>query len=307
MASGAEYYGGRSKAVSLTNADINIRDPFVVPVPAERRYYLYGTRGAETWGATKATGLDVYVGTDLENWDGPRLAFDPPAGFWSDRNFWAPEVHAYRGAYYMFATFKAEGVCRGTQILRADAPVGPFTPHSPRPVTPADRECLDGTLFVDDDGAPWMVFCHEWVQITDGAMCAMPLSDDLTSAAGDPVDLFHASDAPWARPMGKNKDAYVTDGPFLLRADGALLMLWASHGAAGYAQGVASSASGNVLGPWEQVAEPLYAEDGGHGMVFETFDGRLMLTLHKPNGREQERPVFVPLEIGGGTIRLASE
>lgn len=291
--------------MSLVNAEINIRDPFVVPVAEEKLYYLYGTRGAETWGDTKATGLDVYIGSDLENWDGPHVAFRPPIGFWSDRNFWAPEVHAYKGAYYMLASFKAEGVCRGTQILKAAHPKGPFIPHSEGPVTPSDWECLDGTLHVDEEGQPWMVFCHEWVQIKDGAMCALRLSADLTEAVGDPIDLFHASEGPWVVAAGRDKDSYVTDGPFLLMADdGALLMLWASFGTRGYAQGLARSATGRLPGPWEQLPEPLYAEDGGHGMVFPTFDNRLMLTLHKPNDREQERPIFIPVSMCGGRLTV---
>ena len=112
----------------LKNADIWIRDPFVVSVPEEGRYYLYGTRGAETWGG-RATGFDGYRSADLENWEGPFVVFRPAADFWSDRQYWAPEVHRYRGRYYLFATFKAEGVCRGTQVLVADGPGGPFVPH----------------------------------------------------------------------------------------------------------------------------------------------------------------------------------
>jgi hypothetical protein len=35
-------------------------------------------------------------------------------------------------------------------------------------------------------------------------------------------------------------------------------------------------------GPWKQQAEPLYKEDGGHGMVFKTFEGKIMMILHSP-------------------------
>lgn len=177
----------------------------------------------------------------------------------------------------MFASFKADGLCRGTQVLVADSPLGPFRPHSAGPLTPRDWECLDGTLFVDEAGAPWMVFCHEWVQVHDGEMCAMRLAADLSQAIGEPLLLFRASEAPWG--VKPEKIGYVTDGPFLHRArNGALLMLWASFGAGGYAQGVARSTSGHISGPWVQEPEPLYAQDGGHGMLFRAFDGRLMLT-----------------------------
>ena len=288
----------------LTNLEINIRDPFVVPLPAEKRYYLFGTRGQDCWEGTPA-GFDAYIGSDLRHWEGPYPAFRPAPDFWSDRNFWAPEVHAYKGRYYMFASFKSEAARRGTQILCADTPAGPYQPLSERPITPADWECLDGTLFVDGQGAPWIVFCHEWVQVHDGEICALRLSDDLRQSIGEPQLLFHASEAPWITPYSGQSD-YVTDGPFLHRAqNGELLLLWSSFTNGSYTLGVARSLGGGILGPWKQDAEPLYREDGGHGMVFRTFEGQLMLTVHRPNSPRDERPIFVPLVENNGHLSLA--
>lgn len=280
----------------LTNADIHIRDPFVLPVTAEERYVLYGTTGAEAW-TNAASGIDCYTGSDLQHWEGPFPAFRPPASFWADRNFWAPEVHVYRERCFLFASFKAEGVCRGTQILAADTPMGPFLPISAGPVTPRDWECLDGTLFVDAADHPWIVFCHEWVQVGDGKICAMRLSDDLTSALEPPRLLFRASQAPWAHEINsKGRKGYVTDGPWLHRlASGALIMLWSSFSPGGYTVGVARSTSGDITGPWQQDSEPLYTADGGHCMVFRAFDGRLHLAFHRPNACPHERPQFIPL------------
>ena len=116
----------------------------------------------EAW-TESATGIDYYVSDNLIEWDGPFPAFRPPNDFWADRNFWAPEVHQYQGQFYMFITFKADGVRRGTQILRADTPEGPFVPINERQLTPDSWECLDGTLYVDNNSQPWMIFCHEWV------------------------------------------------------------------------------------------------------------------------------------------------
>ena len=94
-------------------SDINIRDPFVLV--HDGTYYLYGTRGATCWGP--ATGFDVYVSRDMENWAGPTPCFENDGTFWADRNYWAPEVHAWQGKFYMFASFKNEALCRGTAIL----------------------------------------------------------------------------------------------------------------------------------------------------------------------------------------------
>ena len=222
---------------------IQLRDPFVIRHDEHNCYYLYGSTDKDIWRGP-VTGFDVYRSTDLVDWEGPFPAFRPEADFWSDTNYWAPEVHAYQGEYYMFATFKAEGVCRGTQILRAAHPLGPFVVHSDGPVTPRDWECLDGTFYLDKLGKPWMVFCHEWVQIKYGTVCAVPLSDGLDRAIGDPIELFVATDAAWVEPV-KGGAGYVTDGPFMHRcADGALLMLWSSFKNGQYAQAIARSTTG---------------------------------------------------------------
>ena len=196
----------------------------------------------------------------------------------------------------MFASFKAENVCRGTQILVADSPLGPFLPHSSTPVTPSDWECLDGTLHVDNEGKPWMVFSHEWVQVGDGEICAIPLREDLSAAAGEPVRLFTASQAPWTIELNsKGRKGYVTDGPWMhYLPDGELLILWSSHGESGYSIGIARSKSGKITGPWNQDKEPLYAKDGGHCMTFRDFNGALWVSFHHPDGYPNERPKFIP-------------
>ncbi len=279
----------------MKTAEINIRDPFVL---AENGvYYLYGTRGATCWGP--ATGFDVYTGRDLENWEGPKACFENDGTFWADRNYWAPEVHPRQGAYYMFASFKAEGRCRGTAVLRAETPEGPFVPWSDGPVTPAGWECLDGTFYADRAGKPWMVFCHEWVQAGDGEVLAMPLTEDLRAAAGEPRLLFHASDAEWAREVkhSSGKRGYVTDGPFLWRnGEGRLFCLWSSFSEEGYTQGLAESDSGEITGRFRQLP-PLDRKDGGHGMLFRAADGQVMLALHRPNRHLEEHPVFIPVNL----------
>ncbi|MGM9624149.1 MAG: glycoside hydrolase family 43 protein [Eubacteriales bacterium] len=283
----------------LTANDIVIRDPFILPVPEEKAYYLYGTVGKTEIDGRSVWHFAAFRTTDLVHFEEPAVVFHEQAGFWADRDYWAPEVHRYRGRYYMFASFKAEGVCRGTQILVSDKPDGMFVPLTAEPVTPRDRECLDGTLWVEN-GKPYIIFCHEWVQIHDGTVCVMPLTDDLTAAAGEPVTLFSASCAAWA-PRGK-KD-YVTDGPFVFRMkDGTLAMLWSSFlDGTGYAQVLALSQSGSVMGPWLQKETPVFTSDGGHGMLFDTFEGQRMLTLHAPN-HHPEHPCFFPVGEENGTL-----
>ena len=291
--------------------DIQIRDPFVLPLPEANEYLLFGSTDPNIWSGP-ATGFDCYSSSDLVSWDGPAPAFLPAPGFWSHEQFWAPEVHRYQGRFFMFATFSAPGHFRGTQILSADRPEGPYTPWSDGPVTPRNWQCLDGTLHVDADGAPWMVFCHEWKQVHDGTVMAQRLSPDLRQAEGTPVLLFSGSEAPWSRPLEVPSTAeldfpvYVTDGPYLHRlSSGSLIMLWSSFGDHGYAMGIARSESGTVLGPWRQEDRPLWGTDGGHSMIARTFDGQLFLTLHQPNNSPHERASFHHLKELEDTVVLA--
>lgn len=287
----------------MKSDQINIRDPFVLV--HEGQYYLYGTRGPTCWG--EADGFDVYVSRDMENWEGPVECFHNDGCFFATKNYWAPEVHYAKGAFYMLASFKGEGMCRGTAILRSDSPLGPFLLHSDRCVTPPRWECLDGTLYCSRSGEYYMVFCHEWVQVGDGEICAVRLNEDLSGAAGEPFVLFKASEAEWVQQVrhSSGKVGYVTDGPFFHRTqDGTLLLLWASFSDGGYTQGVAVSDNGEIDGRFVQ-RKPLFEKDGGHGMLFKDLKGQWFLTLHSPNEYLGERPHFFPVrEENGQLIRL---
>jgi len=283
----------------LTAQDITIRDPFVFC--EDGAYYLFGSTDFRGW-ASKSETFSCYRSTDLINFEAPVVAFRTPEGFWADQDYWAPEVHKYRGSYYLIASFKAEGKCRAVHIMRANQVQGPYLPVSDTPITPADWECLDGTLYLQD-GKPYLIFCHEWLQVKDGEMCILPLSDDLTHALDAPQLLFHASDCP-ATHSAEPKENYVTDGPFLYTMqDGSLIMTWSSSTDSGYAVLQARSFHG-IFGPWEHAAQPLYSKDGGHGMVFRSNEGQLYFTLHAPNTTPLERPHFYPIREENGWLAI---
>lgn len=265
--------------------DINIRDPFILL--HEDTYYLYGSRTGEQ------KGFDVYKSRDLDEWSAPETVFEYKPGFWGETDFWAPEVHLYNGRFYMLASFKGSGCRRGTAVLVCDRPDGRFREHSRGAVTPAEWECLDGTLYIGGDGTPYMVFCHEWVQTSDGEMCAVRLSKELDKSEGDPFVLFKASQASWSRPLDDAGTQFVTDGPFMYRNGcGELFMLWSSMGEGNYTQGIAKSDNGRLDGKWD-LDGTLFEKDGGHGMLFKDKNGELYLVIHRPNHYPMERPVLI--------------
>lgn len=307
--------------------DLNVHDPFILAHMPSKTYYLYNSAGGNLT-AGRGAGVLAYKSKDLETWDGPYLVFVVPQGIWANpaNGAWAPEVHEYKGKFYLFVTLhnnaklipqqpppelrpiyqrvNAAHHLRATQICVADSPDGPFQVLGPKMQPPEDYMTLDGTLFVEN-GVPWMVYAHEWIQMLDGTIEAIPLKADLSEAAGPPIHLFKASDAPWLQEQQKvsNKQrTYVTDGPEFYRTKtGKLLMIWSSYRDGLYVETLAHSVSGTIRGPWKQ-DQPLVGEDSGHGMIFRSFDGRLMLILHQPFNRAKGK--LFELEDTGDTVRI---
>ena len=271
----------------IKREDIRIRDPFILVDRENQCYYMYGTTALEVGSLDAKNTFSVYRSTDLENFEGPKVIFDGgKIGFWADRDFWAPEVHKYNGKYYLFGSCKSVDRCRATQIFVCDTPDGTFEPLTEDPITPKDWDCLDGTFWVEN-GTPYVVFSHEWTQIGDGEIWAMPLTADLKQPAGQPFLLFRASENPEVSHL--KEDAYVTDGPFLYTEDGKLVMIWSSFYRGRYLVLQASSTS--IDGNWMHGGSR-FDFDGGHAMLFERFDGKRMISLHRPNTPNYERAFF---------------
>lgn len=288
-------------------SDINVRDPFILPY--DNKYYLYGSRVGLPVGELfngLQNGFEVYVSSDLDNWSEGKTVFEANEDFWGKYQFWAPEVHVYKGRFYMFASFKADGRCRGTHVLVSDTPDGRFEPVSEIQQTPPGWECLDGTFYVDKAGRPHMVFCHEWVQIEDGEVCDVILSDDLTHAVSEPRTLWRASDFKDTVTVIEGRNAFVTDGPYFYRCkNGELICIWSTYTANGYAELISVSDNGDVDGKWRLLDTPMSNSDGGHGMIFESFKGEKLFVMHKPNApATAERPMILPFEEKGCQLLL---
>lgn len=280
------------------NQEINIRDPFILFENGQ--YYMYGTR-AENFG-TRTGGFDVYTSYDLENWSEPIACFDSNEYHLNAGANWAPEVHKYNGNYYMLATFKQENGLRGTYVLKADDPLGPFMPHSVGAVTPNEWECIDGTLYISKNQKPYIVFCREHTQIIDGTICFAELNDELTQRITDPITLFAASSCPWVD-KHQGTGHFVTDGPFMYRTHtGKLLMIWSSFIKDQYAELLVRFEDGEIGMNFIHLP-PIIDNDGGHGMIFKT-DKELKFTFHSPNKSGKERPVFIEISDNGDSISI---
>ena len=271
----------------MKREEIRIRDPFIYADKKTKTYYMYGTIN----GGASDSKFYVYTSKDLEEFEGPFVIFDgKKENFWATKDYWAPEMHEYKGKYYLFASVKEDNESRATQIFVCDTLDGEFKPVSEKPATPKEWWCLDGTLCIENE-KPYIVFCHEWVQCKNGEICAQELSSDLSTPIGKPFLLFTAKDNPHVHSVhGVNADDYVTDGPFLWKKDGKWKMIWSSFQNGKYA--VFGATAESIRGKWEHT-DNLVDFDGGHGMLFETFDGVRKFALHSPNVCPNERAQFI--------------
>ncbi len=277
-----------SKA-KLHRNDIRIRDPYIFTDKKNGCYYMYGTTALVEGSLCAKDSFTVYKSYDLEYFEEPRVIFcGSECGFWGTNDYWAPEMHEYNGKYYLFASMIAKDRNRATQIFVCDTPDGNFVPVSDEAITPKEWMCLDGTLFVEK-GIPYMVFSHEWTQIKNGEIWAMPFKEDLSAPAGKPFMLFRASDNPYVTELEKGTGNYVTDGPFLYYEDSKLKMLWSSFAEGRYV--VLEAEADTLAGPWTH-KNSRFEFDGGHAMVFETLENKKMISLHSPNTANDERAHF---------------
>ena len=305
----------------LLTEEIRIRDPYIFADSVTQNYYMYAQMDNRLSGLgdnKKPKGVEVYISSDLKQWKQPQTVLLLPDNFWARNMVWAPEMHEHKGKYYLFVTLtssefhknmkKPKGQKkwpnfhkRGTHIFIADSPMGPFKAFDNKPHTPENWMALDGTLYVENN-KPYMVFCHEWVEIVDGSIDYIQLSSDLSKTVGNSHKMFHASEANWST----SKTNKVTDGCFMYKTkSGKLIMIWSSFGVKGYAIGIAESKSGKLKGPWIQQNKLLFEQNGGHGMIFKTFQNRLLLALHQPNGPQgQERLKLFEIKDTGETLKL---
>jgi hypothetical protein len=297
---------------------LRMSDPFILADKATQTYYLTSTGGS------------LWKSNDLKMWQGPYNAVEIDTNSWmgSRPMIWAAELHYYKGKYYFFGTFTNAKIIiekipgrydiprRASHILVADKAEGPYRLMKNNLYLPAGQATLDGTLWVEDN-VPYIIYCHEWLQIVDGTMDMRQLSTDLSEPVGETKTMFKASDGPWSRTMlsigektyGKDLEGQVTDGPFLFKTQtGKLGMLWSSWGDTRYAQGVAYSASGKLEGPWIHEEKPLNPDNMGHGMLFRTFDGKLLMLLHyqclDPKNPGPRKPVLFNVDDSGDKLKV---
>ena len=247
------------------SSQLPLADPFILCHGDQ--YYAYGTG---------EPGFRVYVSRDLRNWEKRGIALDLNQS-WGTKQFWAPEVYysPERQRFYLFYSAE-EHIC----VATSDHPAGPFRQAEQRPIR--EEKGIDASLFVDDDGTPYLYF----VRFTDGnVIWAAQMDDTLTSIREETLTECVKALEPWERDMGK-----VAEGPSVLKEGGRYYLLYSANDYRSPNYGVGYATAPTPLGPWTKYPGNPILQKGlpsagaltgvGHGAPFRALDGQRMYVFH---------------------------
>lgn len=255
------------------------------------KYYLYGTGSNQ--------GFPVYESDNLETWKPAKesaggLALTRGEAFGSG-GFWAPQVLAYRGIYYMAYTADEQ-----IAIAKASRPAGPFRQDHAVALSGTGKQ-IDPFLFFDEGGKVYLY--HVKLQ-RGNRIFVTEMKPDLSDIiAGTERECVAGTDA-WENTAGS--DWPVTEGPTVLKHKDIYYLIYSANDFRNkdYAVGYATASS--PLGPWKKYeANPVISRHNigfngtGHGDVFIDEKGSMYYVMHTHRSEEQVSPRAT------GMLRLA--
>lgn len=207
---------------------------------------------------------------DLLQWEQVGSLFQTPPS-WSEANYWAPELVADKGRYFVLYTAKKKGGPLCVAVATATQPQGPYTDHGP--LTCQEVGSIDGAMIRDENDKLFLVWKEDGnSRSLPTPLWAQPLSEDGTQLTGEKTALL-VNDVPW--------EGQLIEAPYVLRRNGWFYLFYGGSGCCGrdcnYAIGVARSRT--LLSGWEKnPLNPIMRNNAsfrcpGHGSVVTDAQG----------------------------------
>lgn len=250
---------------------VQLADPFILL--HEGIYYAYGTHNPR--------GIEFYTSTDLKKWHYGGIALHRDDSY-GNKWFWAPEVYQIEGKFYMYYTAE-QRIC----VATADSPEGPFVQAERAPMI-LDEHTIDNTLFIDDDGTPYLFYVHIkngfHIKVAELERDYMTIKPNTTTHCIKPTQR-------WERLEGK-----VNEGPSIVKHDGLYFIFYSGNGYKSQHYGIGCAVARNIRGPWRKLPEnPIFQLPGelvgvGHGAPFYDKAGKMHYVFHAHNSKEKVHP-----------------
>lgn len=250
---------------------LSLADPFILLHGGT--YYAYGTHSGD--------GIEVFTSDDLLTWRYKGLALNKEDS-WADRWFWAPEVYALNGKFYMYYSAD-EHIC----VAMADSPEGPFRQAEKKPMI-TNEKCIDNSLFIDEDGTPYLTF----VRFNDGNnIWIAELEKDFVTLKMETMHpCLHVSQ-PWEEVWPR-----VNEGSFIVKHRGLYYMTYSANSYESPSYGVGCATAMHPMETWTKYEEnPLLQNPGelvgvGHSALFTDKAGRLRIVFHAHKDKSSIHP-----------------
>ncbi len=254
------------------------------------RFFAFATQSA-------GHGFQVMESADLVHWTHLGTAFIPP---WSSKHLWAPEVVRHRDRFYMtYSALNPRTRKHDIGIATANHPAGPFTHRSILVRGDANRYgVIDGTLFFEDDGTPYLVYSEE----NPRTIVIRRLTPDLLCAEGEATILIRP-DRCWERG--------ITEAPTLILRNGVYHLFfsvgWYQSSKQEACYAVCHASASSLLGPYRKSPSPILATEPGavygpgHQCLITLESGETWMAYHAWDNRRQPRYGSNP---AGRTLRI---
>ncbi len=266
--------GGNGKSDFEYSTSVPLADPFIMLY--DNVYYAYGTNSAD--------GIEVYTSDDLNVWKKESQLALHKKDSWADRWFWAPEVYYIKEKNKFFMYYSAdEHIC----VATGDSPLGPFVQTVQKPIL-EDEKCIDNTLFIDDDGKPYMYFDR----FNDGLnIWVAELESDLETIKKETLTKCINVSQPWEEIWPR-----VNEGAFITKHNGLYYLTYSANSYESPFYGIGYATSSSPMGPWTKydknpiLQKPDSLVGVGHSAMFRDKAGKLKIVFHAHRSPESIHP-----------------
>lgn len=226
-------------------------DPFVLRW--KDRYFAYGTDMVPH--AERVVGL--LRSRDLVEWESLGAALERPLVLADADQFWAPEVVAVGGRFFMYYSAGLGDTHHRIRVAIADTPEGPFR-DAGRVLTADEPFAIDPHPFRDDDGTWYLYYARDFLDGERvGTALVVDRLVDMERLAGTPRTVLRAS-ADWqiflrSRPMyGGVYDWHTLEGPFVRKRDGRYYLFYSGGAWEEDNYGVSYAVANAPMGPFTE-------------------------------------------------------
>jgi arabinoxylan arabinofuranohydrolase len=197
------------------------------------RVYVYASHDRNDAKEFDMTDHHVYSSDDMQNWEDHGPVLDVKDVPWGLSHLWAPDAAFHDGTYYLCICPRPRPpfTARPIGFATSKSPTGPFV-AMPKPL--AGVEGIDPSIFIDDDGQPYIVWAGKGLQMAK-------LKPDFGGVDGAVVSVKGI--------------AHFFEGPWLFKRNGTYYMTYAGlmkggSGQGGQGQWFSYATADHPMGPY---------------------------------------------------------